>query len=386
VALRQKGYKGHITGGGHFGTFACKEILRDFPEIDSICLHEAEKTLASLARVLAAGDSLVQIPGLACRDDNCNIVSTVLPAPLELDALPWPDRRGTPEHYMGHNAAPLVSSRGCYANCTFCCISAWHEQTLPGKRFRLRSIEDVADEMAWLYRNRKIEIFIFHDDNFFLPDRGQTLRRINSLADMLAQREVGNYATVAKARPDDLDREVVQAMQERLGLIRLYLGVETNADNGLRTLGRRVSSAQNRDAVNLLRRKSVYCCFNMLIFDPSTTIDDLEANLAFMEKFADVPQNFGRVELYAGTPLLADMQKNGRCSGDYSEWDYRMADNDVQRIFELAMRCFYERNFSEEAAPHRLMGTRFCAEAAARFHRDVYSKWSLETLILWSYR
>src|SRR4051812_26460870 len=35
VALRERGYRGHITMGGHFATFASQDILRDFPEIDS---------------------------------------------------------------------------------------------------------------------------------------------------------------------------------------------------------------------------------------------------------------------------------------------------------------------------------------------------------------
>jgi octaprenyl-diphosphate synthase len=43
-------------------------------------------------------------------------------------------RRGEPAACFGHRIAPLVGSRGCYANCTFCCIAAWHEQSLPGKR------------------------------------------------------------------------------------------------------------------------------------------------------------------------------------------------------------------------------------------------------------
>src|SRR6186997_1896207 len=32
VALRERGYRGHIAAGGHFATFASLELLRDFPE------------------------------------------------------------------------------------------------------------------------------------------------------------------------------------------------------------------------------------------------------------------------------------------------------------------------------------------------------------------
>ena len=55
VALRERGYRGHLTLGGHFATFASLEILRDFPEVDSIVRQEAEGTMVALAQALAAG-------------------------------------------------------------------------------------------------------------------------------------------------------------------------------------------------------------------------------------------------------------------------------------------------------------------------------------------
>src|SRR5262245_46348629 len=54
VALKEAGYRGHVTGGGHFATFAAKEMLGDFPELDSICRQEAEETLVELARAVEA--------------------------------------------------------------------------------------------------------------------------------------------------------------------------------------------------------------------------------------------------------------------------------------------------------------------------------------------
>lgn len=380
VALRREGYRGHIAAGGHFGTFACRELLADFHEVDSICRHEAEETLVRLAAALRDASDLKEIPGLAYREENGEVRLTGLPKPPDLGKLPWPDRRGHPSQCLGHRVAPLVGGRGCYANCAFCCISAWHEQTLPGKRFRLRPVEDVAEEMAWLRKEKGIEIFIFHDDNFFLPQRRDGLERIHALGNALDRRGTGDIATIVKARPNNLDREILDALRSRLGLIRIFLGVESDSEMGLRTLGRRVDSAQNHRAMDLLEEAGVYVCFNMLIFDPDTRIEDLRTNLSFMERYAEVPMNFGRVELYAGTPLLDRMQAEGRAAGDYLEWDYRMASEEVQRVFEIAMACFYVRNFSEESAPHRLMGTRFCVEVAARYHPRVFKEsWRAES-------
>ena len=43
VAPSRGGHQGHITVGGHFGTFAAREILSDFPEIDSVIRQEAKR-------------------------------------------------------------------------------------------------------------------------------------------------------------------------------------------------------------------------------------------------------------------------------------------------------------------------------------------------------
>jgi len=377
VALRSAGYRGHITAGGHFGTFAAAELLRDFPELDSICRHEAEETLVELAHAVRDGRPLAGIHGLALRESG-GVVLTPLRAPPDLACLPWPTRFGEPVQCLGHRIAALVGSRGCYARCAFCCIAAWHEQTLPGKRFRLRPVDDVADEMAFLVHGRCIDTFIFHDDNFFLPSPTRSLERIEALADALDARGVGRIATVVKARPPDVTREVFGAMQRRLGLARVYLGIETDAKQGLQTLGRQVAQEQNHAAMGILAELGVYACFNLLIFDPDTTLDSLTANLAFMREHGDSPCNFGRVELYAGTPLLERMQREGRCTGDYLGWDYSIAEPRVQRIFELATRCFFPRNFAAGALANRLMSTRFDVEMCRHFRPDVFQSAWLE--------
>ena len=79
----------------------------------------------------------------------------------------------------------------------------------------------------------------------------------------------------------------------------------------------------------------------MLVFDPDTTIESLETNVAFMRFAAEYPSNFGRVELYAGTPLLSRMLAEGRCRGDYMQWDYALASPAVERVFALTMECFH---------------------------------------------
>jgi radical SAM superfamily enzyme YgiQ (UPF0313 family) len=372
VALRESGYQGHICAGGHFGTFAAREILTDFPELDSICVQEAEETFTRLTEHVALGMPLSGIPGLWLRDAGGAPFSTGHPALPDLASLPRPDRRGEPAACFGHPISPLVSSRGCYANCSFCCIAAWHEQSLPGKRYRLREVDDVAAEMVEMQRTRGIDIFVFHDDNFFVPGHKKNIERFNALADALERKGIGNYATVVKARPTDVTPAVFRVLQERLRCIRTYIGIETDADQGLSTLQRWSQPKQNHRAIDVARELDLYACFNMLIFDPDTTLESIETNIAFMRFASEFPSNFGRVELYAGTPLLARMQAEGRCRGDYMSWDYTLADPGAERVFQLAMQCFDERNFGSDALANRIMGTRFDVAVCRHFHPELF--------------
>jgi radical SAM superfamily enzyme YgiQ (UPF0313 family) len=371
LALRQAGYRGHITAGGHFGSFAAAELLRDFPELDSVCIQEAEQTLPALTESVVAGRALGGTQGLWLRKSDGTPYLTGHPALPDLASLPWPDRRGEPAACFDHRIAPLVSSRGCYANCSFCCIAAWHEQSLPGKRYRLRAVGDVAAEMVALQRTRGVDIFVFHDDNFFVPGHRRNIERFTQLADALEEQGIGDFATVVKARPTDVTPAVFEVLKRRLRCIRCYIGIETDADQGLSTLQRWSQSKQNHRAIEVARSLELYACFNMLLFDPDTTLDSIKTNIEFMRFAPEFPSNFGRVELYAGTPLLHRMQAEGRARGDYMSWDYTLGDPATERLFQLSMRCFDERNFGADALANRIMGTRFDVEVCRHFHPEL---------------
>jgi anaerobic magnesium-protoporphyrin IX monomethyl ester cyclase len=378
VALRESGYRGHITVGGHFATFATEHILSEFPEIDSVCRQEAELTIVALVRAVASGAPVVGIPGVAARSPALQIVVGAEPALPDLATLPRPDRRGEPAACLGHGIAPLIGSRGCYANCSFCCIAAWHEQSLPGKRYRLREVDAIADEMVALQRERGVDIFVFHDDNFFLPGHQKNRERIAGLAEALEARGIGPYATVVKARPTDVEPEVFRLLKQRLHCIRAYIGIETDADQGLQTLRRWSAARQNRRAIDIIRALDLYTCFNILLFDPDTDLEAIETNIRFLRFAAECPSNFGRVELYAGTPLLARMLAEGRCRGDWMQCDYALASAEVERVFQLAMHCFMPRNFGDGAIANRIMATRFDLEVCRHFHPETFDPAWLE--------
>lgn len=343
-ALRQAGYRGHITCGGHFPTFAWREYLERYRSIDSVVRHEGEHTLPALCDALAGHEPLANLDGIAYRTSDGAIVATRPRALVaELDSIAFPKRVGQPQVHLGIPAAFVIGSRGCYGHCTFCCIHAYVRDA-GGPKYRARSADNIADELAELRASRGARMFVFHDDDFFTRDHARDLARVTALRDALVQRGVRDIALVVKARPDDLDEQVFRVL-EQIGLLRVYVGIEAGCTQGLRTLGRGVDMAANHRALRFLRERDVYACFNMLIFDPDNTIPSLRESLSFLRDNADVPMNFCRTEVYVGTPLMTRLAREGRLRGDVFGWDYEIGDAAAERAFRVFSHAFYDRNF-----------------------------------------
>ncbi|MCC6553966.1 MAG: cobalamin-dependent protein [Polyangiaceae bacterium] len=358
AAMRDAGYTGHITCGGHFPTFAHAEVLDAFPAIDTVVRHEGEITLPELCAAVAAGaspEALARVTGVAFRGaDGAVITNPARPLVEDLDALPFPKRTGEPQLHLGIPAAFLVGSRGCYGHCTFCCIHAYLKEA-GGPAYRMRSAESVAEEMAVLRRSRGARMFVFHDDDFFTRDPARDLARVTALRDGLRRRGVDDIAVVVKARPDDVDERVFAALQD-IGLLRVYLGIEAGSTEGLRVLGRGVDLAQNRRALDFLRSRDVYTCFNMLAFDPESTVRSLRSSFEFIREYAEVPMNFCRTEIYVGTPLMHKLAREGRLVGDVFGWDYEIRDPAAERAFRVFARAFLDRNFRCDGLMNSTLG------------------------------
>ena len=370
TALRAGGYRGHITAGGHFATFEYENILRDFPAVDSVVRHEGEATLRELCRRLRSGEPVAGLAGAVTRAPEGGIVDGGKRRLPPLDTLPFPVRLGEPHQVMGVKVSPIVGSRGCYADCSFCCIFAYAENA-DGARYRRRSPESVFEEMRREYVERGVRLFVFHDDNFFVPAVAKNVERYRLLRELLDGAGMRDIGLVIKCRPNDVDPELFRQLKA-MGMIRAYVGIETNSDEGVVSLNRRITPEDNRRALTVFRALDIYYSYNVLIFDPEATLDGVRRNLDFMEEFGDVPFNFCRAEVYAGTPLKEILEHQGRLKGDYFAWGYEMREPRVEVLFRIAMTAFAGRNFKHDGVANLNLGVRFDNEVMRRFFPECW--------------
>lgn len=363
--LKTSGFAGHLTSGGHFAAFNCQRLLEDYSAFDSVALGEGELLLCALAN---NPEKISEIEGFCHRDSSGKVVRNPgRTNPEDLDALPFPNRTEFHEYY-GKPIASILSSRGCWRSCAFCSINAWYRGS-GGKKFRTRSVDNIVAEMKELYHQQGVRVFNFQDDNFFLPGRRQALERFTELRDRLDREGVHQIAIAVKARPESINREVISVLDD-LGIFRVFLGVENASQRGLDNLNRKGTVEQIKKSLKVLNDFDIHVAYNLLMFEPDATMDDILINLRFMERHVDNPFNFCRAEAYACTGLEKKLREDDILEGDYFGFDYRIKDEQVEIFHKIANHAFFDRNFSDYGLHYFNMEVDFSYQLMRRFHSE----------------
>lgn len=361
--LRQQGYQGHVTCGGHVPTFCYEELLRDHPALDSCVRHEGEETLVELLDTLGRGSPLSGIRGLVHREGGKTVVEPVRPPQTDLDRLPTPKRDAVPYTVAGVPIAFLITARGCYGQCSYCSIGAF-ARSGGGPLLRLRDPRRVAQEIAQVHAHG-VKIFFVQDDLFILPDERTTIERMQAITKELRARDVRDAVFWIKGRPENVAAPVLEVARE-MGAIHLFLGIENACAERLDYLGRTHRPEENARALELCRDYGIWASFNLMLFDPECTLDEVRQNLDFAESTAHLPWNICRTEIYAGTRLLERLRASNALRGDYRSYGYEMRDARAELMFRILRVCFHERAFAFDSLLDRLISLSFAAQIPER--------------------
>jgi hopanoid biosynthesis associated radical SAM protein HpnJ len=187
--------------------------------IDFVGRNEFDFTIKEVAE----GRPLHNIDGLSYRAQDGRIVHNPERAIIEdMDRLPFVvdvynrDLR-VEDYFIGYLLHPYVSlytGRGCRSKCTFC---LW-PQTVGGHRYRTRSVDHVAEEIALATRYFPQVKEYFFDDDTFTDD----LPRAEAIAKRLGKLGV-TWSCNAKA---NVPRETLKVLKDN-GLRLLLVGYES---------------------------------------------------------------------------------------------------------------------------------------------------------------
>jgi radical SAM superfamily enzyme YgiQ (UPF0313 family) len=202
-----------VMGGPHV-TFLPEEALEK--GADFVVRGEGEETFLELVRYLSSGEGdLSSMPGLSYTAAGTFRHNGDRPRITDLSSLPWPDL-SLIEGREKSKIVPVVTSRGCPFDCTFCAVTGMF-----GRRYRFRDTDDIIAELEHLYSRNPKGIFFFYDDNFTAsPSHTKEL-----LAKMKEKGITPRWT--AQVRTDVVkDKELMRLMRETNCLF-LYLGLES---------------------------------------------------------------------------------------------------------------------------------------------------------------
>ena len=162
--VRQRFTTPTICGGVH--ATLCPEEVINYEGIDVVCIGEGEFALLDLCRMMQCHE-VHPIDGLWIKN-HCGIIKGK-PRYLiaNLDCLPYPDYSlFRPENILKDRkgAFTVMASRGCPFACHNCCNSALRKPYNGQKYFRVRSVDNVIDQLKKLKERYKIKRFDFADD------------------------------------------------------------------------------------------------------------------------------------------------------------------------------------------------------------------------------
>jgi anaerobic magnesium-protoporphyrin IX monomethyl ester cyclase len=362
--LRQRGFGRHLTCGGHVPTFCYEELLRDVPELDSVVRHDGEETLIEMLERLGSGRPVKDVAGLVWRENGKVVTGPVRKATSDLDALPIPERSDPPYTVGGFTVDFVISARGCVGECNYCSIAAYTAEQQ--KRYRLRKPAAVAAEIAEQYRRRDARVIFVQDDLFVLPSEKKTIERCRELRQELSDRGVGDVVFWVKGRPETITLPVCRALRE-MGVIHLFLGVESASAERLDYLGRTHEPEHNSSAIAACRAENIVPSFNFMLFDPDCTLADVERTLCLAEQHLDLPWNVCRTEVYSGTALRTRLEAEQRLEGDYRSFGYRMRDDQAEVLFRILRVSLHERALAIESLLNRLISLSFSRQLHQHF-------------------
>jgi len=277
--------------------------LEASPAIDFVAREEFDYTCQEVAE----GRPLEMITGLSFRNANGQIQHNAPRAMIEdMDALPWVapvyKRDLTIEKYfIGYLQHPYVSiytGRGCRSKCTFC---LW-PQTVGGHRYRVRSPQNVIDEVRWIKENMpEVKEIMFDDDTFtdFRPRAEEIARGLGKLG--------VTWSCNAKA---NVPYETLKIMKDN-GLRLLLVGYESGNDQILHNIRKGLRTDIARRFTNDCRKLGIMIHGTFILGLPGETPETIRETIKFA---VDINPNTIQVSLaapYPGTELYQQAVDNG---------------------------------------------------------------------------
>jgi radical SAM superfamily enzyme YgiQ (UPF0313 family) len=288
----------------------------EFP-VDIVVFDEGEITMLELANFLLNNEGyndLREIPGLRLRDENGKIISTP-PRPLiqNLDSLPFPardlvdmdDYRRAWKKAHGYWSLTIINSRGCPYHC------AWCQKAVFGRKYRIRTPENSAEEMKLL-------------KNVFSPDFIRVVDDITGVQKnwvlKWSQEVIKRNAIIpfeCLTRVNLASEDMLKALKD-MGCEKIYFGAESGSQKVLDAMEKGITVEQIYKASELCKKLGIKTYFFMMVGYPGEEIEDLKLSVKLLRE--TLPDEFSTTIAYPLPGTKFYEQVRDRLMFESQEW------------------------------------------------------------------
>ena len=152
-----------VVWGGLHPTFLPEQVLRYGP-VDIVVKGEGEMTFLEICNTLRNKETdLSGIAGISYQNDGKVFHNEPRTLIEDIDSIPFPATHLIlyPESFNYKSMGSMIVSRGCPWRCTFCSSRLFWE-----KKLRMRSPQNIIDEIKVLKERYNSNYIMFWDDSF----------------------------------------------------------------------------------------------------------------------------------------------------------------------------------------------------------------------------
>jgi anaerobic magnesium-protoporphyrin IX monomethyl ester cyclase len=293
-----------VVIGGMHATFMPEEALQ---YADYIIRGEAEYNFLPLVRAIEAGQTPEDIPGVSFWKDNSQVHNDLMKEPVDMDTLPIPDL-SLLANSSSMLSTPVMTSRGCPYNCTFCCVTE-----VFGRRYRHRATDSILEELK-RYRGKNV---FFCDDNFAArPELTKELLR-GMIANGIKLKRWGAQVRVDAARDDEL-----LSLMKRSGCGIVYIGFESINPATLEGYNKQQTVEDIEAAISRFHDYGIRI-HGMFVFGADTdTVETIRETAKFALRTRIDSIQFMTLTPFPNTPFYDKLEAEGRIlTRDWSLYD-----------------------------------------------------------------
>src|SRR5215813_2969364 len=282
-----------------------EKTLRNTPAIDFIVRREFDVQIVGYAQ----GKPLDELPGVSYRKNGQIVHNPEGPAIEDLDSLPWVTKvykrdLDVTRYNVPFLLNPFISfytSRGCPALCTFC---LW-PQTHSGHRWRLRSTDDVANEVRYAKEQFPHVKEIFFDDDTFNYRKERTIELCKKLKPI-------NFTWSFTSRVTT-DYETLKAMKEA-GCRLLIVGYESGDPQILKNIKKGATVDMAQRFTDNCKKLGLVIHGDFIVGLPGETRESIRKTIDFAKRLDNETIQVSIAHPYPGTEFYDYARKNNLIS------------------------------------------------------------------------